>query len=125
MNLTDINIPLIFSISFILIIWFESDIMQTLARLTKTQKLFKIFEFEQYKIEEDIMSNYPNFLYTKYTGYLTKLVSCAICLCFWLTLLSLSLIIYKLGYSPIYVILLFPINYVCSLLLYLIIKKLI
>lgn len=125
MNLTDINIPLIFSISFILIIWFESDIMQTLTRLTKTQKLFKIFEFEQYKIEEDIMSNYPNFLHTKYTGYLTKLVSCAICLCFWLTLLSLSLIIYKLGYSPIYIILLFPINYVCSLLLYLIIKKLI
>lgn len=105
-------------------IWFESDIVQTIGKLTKTRNLLKLPEFEKYKLEEDIMSNYANFLYIRYPGYFTKLLSCPICLCFWSTLINtLSLVTY-LGYPVTYSIILFPINYIFSLLLYLIIRKL-
>lgn len=124
MNFTDFNIPLIFFITFILVVWFESDIIQTISKITRSRKLFKIEEFEKYKIEEDPLSNYANFLYTKYPGYLTKLISCPICLCFWTTLISCNILVYSFGYQLIFSLLVFPINYICSLLLYLIIKKL-
>lgn len=119
-----LNTSIIFSITFLLIIWFESDIVQTIGKLTKTRNLLKLLEFEKYKLEEDIMCNYPNFLYTKYPGYLTKLISCPICLCFWSNLIYLSGYIFYLRYPTYYVLILLPINYVFSLLSYLIIKKL-
>lgn len=124
MNLTDFNIPLICWLSFIMVVWFESDIVTTIANLTKTRNLLKIDEFSKYKLEIDVMSNYPNFLYSMYPGYLTKLISCPICLCFWSTLVSSNLLIYSFGYPLMYSVLLFPINYVCSLTIYLIIRKL-
>lgn len=119
-----LDISIIFTISFLLIIWFESDIVQTIGKLTHTRNLLKLPEFEKYKLEEDVMSNYANFLYAKYPGYLTKLISCPICLCFWSNLVYLTTFVFYLGYPFEYVILLLPINYVLSLLLYLIIKKL-
>ncbi len=124
MNLTDFNIPLICWVSFIMVVWFESDIVTTIANLTKTRNLLKINEFSKYKLEIDVMSSYPEFLYSMYPGYLTKLISCPICLCFWSTLVSSNLLIYSFGYPLIYSALLLPINYVCSLTIYLIIRKL-
>jgi hypothetical protein len=124
MNLADLDIPLIFWISFILIVWFESDIMTTIATLTNTRNLIRIDEFSKYKLEVDAMSNYPTFLYSKYPSYFTKLISCPICLCFWSTLATVSVLVYTVGYHEIYTLLLFPINYVSSLFIYLIIRKL-
>lgn len=124
MNLADLDIPLIFWISFILIVWFESDIMTTIATLTNTRNLIRIDEFLKYKLEVDAMSNYPTFLYSKYPSYFTKLISCPICLCFWSTLVTVSLLVYAVGHHEIYTLLLFPINYVSSLFIYLIIRKL-
>lgn len=119
-----LNLSLICTVAFILLIWFESDLVQTITKLTGTRNLFKIPEFEKYKIEEDVMSNYANFLYTKYPGYFTKLVSCPICLCFWSTLLICGSTINYLGYPLYYTFLLLPINYIFSLYLYLKIRKL-
>lgn len=124
MSLTDFNIPLICWISFILIIWFESDIVSTIATLTNTRNLLRLPDYEKYKLEEDFGCNYPNFLYQSYPGYLTKLLSCPICLCFWSTLVSSNLLVYLYGYQQVYSLLLLPINYVCSLFIYLVIKKL-
>lgn len=124
MNLADLDIPLICWISFMLVVWFESDIVTTIATLTNTKWLFRIDEFVKYKSEIDAMSNYPNFLYSNYPSYFTKLISCPICLCFWSTLLTVSLLVFGSGYHQIYTLLLYPINYVCSLFLYLIIRKL-
>lgn len=111
-------------VTFGLVVWFESDIVQTIGKVTKTRNLLKLPEFEKYKLEEDIMSNYANFLYTKYPGYLTKLFSCPICLCFWSTLLTVNVAILTIGYPFSYTFIIFPINYILSLLLYLNIKKL-
>lgn len=124
MNLTDFNISLICWVSFVLTIWFESDIVQTIAKITKTRKLLRIAEFEKYKLEQSILSNYPTFLYETYPGYLTKLISCPICLCFWLTVITSNLLIYKIGYIQPMSLLILPVNYISSLILYLIIKKL-
>jgi hypothetical protein len=123
MSFTDYNISLIFTISFILVIWLNSDIIQTIAKLTNTTKFFKINEYILYKSNEDPLSNYPNFLYSSYPGYLTKLLSCVICLCFWLTLISFITLLIALNY-PLNYIIVVPINYICSILLYLIINKL-
>jgi len=119
-----LDLAAICEISFLLLIWFESDIVQTIGKLTNTRNLLKLPEFEKYKLEEDVMSNYPNFLYEKYPGYLTKLISCPICLCFWSTLLSISSFVSYLGYPVEYSLILFPINYIFSLFIYLIIRKL-
>ena len=124
MNITDFNIPLIFYTTFIMVVWFESDIVQTISKLTNVRSLLKIPDFEKYKLEVDIMSNYPNFLYEKYPGYLTKLLSCPICLCFWTTLIGVNLLTYTLGYQQLFVLLLLPVNYICSLVMYLVIRKL-
>jgi len=124
MNLTDYNIPLICFVSFLLVVWFESDIIQTISKLTGTRSWFRIPEFEKYKIETDAMASYSNFLYEVYPGYITKLLSCPICLCFWSTLISTNTLIYSINYPQLFVVFLFPVNYICSLLLYLLIKKL-
>jgi hypothetical protein len=107
-----------------MVVWFESDIVQTISKLTSTRSLLKISDFEKYKLEVDIMSNYPNFLYEKYPGYLTKLLSCPICLCFWTTLIGVNLLTLLFGYQQWFSLLMLPINYICSLTIYLIIKKL-
>lgn len=119
-----LNLSIICFVSFFLLIWFESDIIQTLGKLTNTRNLLKLPEFEKYKLEEDIMCNYANFLHIKYPGYLTKLLSCPICLCFWTNLLILSSLIFYIGYPYQYLVILIPINYIFSLLLYLIIRRL-
>ena len=119
-----LNFSLICFITFILTIWFESDIVQTIGKLTNTRNLLKLPEFEKYKLEEDVMSNYANFLYEKYPGYFTKLISCPICLCFWNNLLIISSSVLYIGYPLIFILILFPVNYIFSLLLYLIIRKL-
>jgi len=124
MNITDLNIPIICYVSFLLIVWFESDIVTTFAKLTKTSSFLKIDEFNKYKSDHDAMANYPNFLYENYPGYLTKLLSCPICLCFWSTLVSSSTLVYLVKYNLSLLILIFPINYVCSLFIYLIIRRL-
>jgi len=124
MNFTDFNIPMMCWVSFIMIVWLESDIVTTIANLTNARKLFKIDEFTKYKMEIDVMSTYPDFLYTTRPGYITKLLSCPICLCFWTTLIGVNLLIYSFGYQQWMSLLVFPINYICSLTIYLIVKKL-
>lgn len=120
MNIWNLNVSFIFYVSFALIIWFRSDIVETVAKLTRTQKFFIIDEFFEYKLEIDAMATYPDFLYGKYPGYGTKLLSCPVCLTFWSTLIY-TFIIWR---WPVYPIVAFPINYCLSLSIYLLIRKL-
>jgi hypothetical protein len=124
MNLTDLNISVVFYITFMMVVWFESDIVNTIAKLFNLRSILKIYEFEKYKLEVDVMCSYPNFLYERYPGYLTKLLSCPICLCFWSTLIGVNLLSYISDYNQLTSLLLLPINYIYSLTLYLIIRKL-
>ena len=107
------NLSLICWITFLLLLWFESDILKTIFKAFPN--IFKFKEFNEYA-SNDPFATYPEILYILHPSLLTKLLSCPFCLCFWLTLLSLS-------WSSNILILL-PIHYICSFLLYLITKKL-
>lgn len=120
------NISIAFVSCIISILWFSSDIIETFAKITKTTSLFKIDKYYQRKVEYiDIIYTYPMFLYEYKQTLITKLLSCNICFTFWVTLVMsiiLNLLFYKNTISDIFVF--FPINYIFSLLLFLIIKGL-
>ena len=124
MNITDINVPIICFVSFFLLVWFQTDLIETLATLTRLRSAFMLPEFEKHKLEKDAFCNYPSFLHEKYNNFLTKLISCEICSCFWLTLFGLGFLTLWLDLTWSFLMILFPINYITSLLLYLIIRKL-
>lgn len=115
-----LNTSIVFYVTFLLVLWFLSDIVETFAKITKTQKILKTEEFKKYKLKTNIMANYPDFLYEVYPSWPTKLLSCPICLCFWSTLVSVFLF-----FPSVYALFIFPVNYISSLILYLLIRKLI
>ncbi len=119
--LTDISINSY--IIFLLIIWFEGDIVKLFCYNNMLCNLFKRSDFEKYKLQEDVFALYPDFLYKKYPSFFTKLISCPICLTFWLTCLG-NIIHYVCFHDNYYVLLTFSINYIVNLLLYLLIRKL-
>ena len=121
MNIVDVSLN--FYIIFFLIIWFEGDITNFFNTIGIGRKLFKRPDFEKYKMEIDVTATYPDFLYSEYPSFVTKLISCPICLTFWLTL------IVNVGFlSSLYdiscALLLFSIYYFVNLLFYLLIRKL-
>lgn len=114
-----LNVSIVFYISFILILWFLSDIVDTFSKITKTKKFFKIEDYKSYRENKDAAITYPDFLFEINPCWYTQLLSCPICLCFWSTLITTILFL-----NITSAIFLFPVNYVCSLFLYLLIKKL-
>jgi hypothetical protein len=117
-----VEISTICYVTFILLLWFESDIVTTISKLTGTGKLLKIPEFEQYTSQEDLMCTYPNFIHSRYNSWWSKLISCSICLTFWCTILSLAVIGMISDVNVETLLLMFPINYISTRSLYLYIK---
>lgn len=103
---------------FALILWFEGDVTNFISKALRNPLWLKRNEYEEYQLNEDLTASYPEFLYNKYPSFLTKLLSCPICLTFWLTLFH-SILIFKFNF-----ILILPVSYCMSLYLYLAIKKL-
>jgi len=125
MNILLINLSLVCFVTFLMVVWFESDIITTVSNLTGTRKLFKMPNYEKYVLEQDAMCDYPTFLYLEYPNYLTKLLSCPICFCFWSTLVTTNIFVYNHCPFQTDFFIYFPINYILSLLTYLCIRKLI
>lgn len=121
MNLLDISLN--FYIIFFLIIWFEGDVTNFFNTIGIGRKLFKRPNFEKYKIEIDVTSTYPDFLYNEYPSFITKLISCPICLTFWLTLIVNIGVLSNIN-GFLYSSLTFSIYYFINLLCYLLIRKL-
>ena len=72
MSLTDYNISIIFGITFIMVIWLNSDIVQTIAKLTNARSLFKLDEYQLYNLKEDISQK--NNLAKSHAGLLKAMV---------------------------------------------------
>lgn len=125
MSILYTNLGCIFWVVFILTIWFHSDIVDTIGKLTKLFGLdfawrwLKLNEYTKYKLETDVMASYPDFLYSVYPSPFTKLISCNICLPFWLTVAH-TFIIWPWQYA----LCVFPVNYCLSFAIYLLIRKL-
>jgi len=108
-----------------MIVWLHSDIIYTIAKLSKLMTLdfvwrwLKINEYQDHINNVNVMASYPDFLYAEYSGYLSKLLSCPICLTFWSTLVHTAVF-----WNWQQAIVMFPINYCLTLTIYLVIRKL-
>ena len=100
--------------ALILLIWFETEALLEYAKVFRLNKLFKINEYEKClneNLEDDV--SYPDFLASEYNNFFTRLISCPICLGFWVTLC----VAFYLNIE------LFPVINILSMLLYFLTKK--
>ena len=100
--------------ALILLIWFETDALLEYVKIFRLNKLFKINEYEKClneNLEDDV--SYPDFLASEYNNFFTRLISCPICLGFWVTLC----VAFYLNIE------LFPVINILSMLLYFLTKK--
>lgn len=107
-------------IAFILFIWFESDLLITLIKISKLDKFLFLQDYEKEKLLVSDQLTYLDYLHVRKQNFFIKLISCPICLCFWLTLIY-SFIIYN---SIFLIIKMFALHYFVNLSVYLLVKKL-
>ena len=97
------------SAATILLLWFKTDVVTTYGKLLALFNYAHIKEFEDKKSQEPYTLYYPTFLNLKYFNFFTKLISCPLCLGFWISFVCCLII------SNIYM---FPIIYISSLIVY-------
>ncbi len=107
-------------VPFILFIWFESDIIITLINIFKLDKKLFIEEYKKERLEISEKLHYLDFLHVRKANFFIKLISCPICLCFWLTVAQCVL---KYNSLTEFVFA-FGLNYFINLTIYLLVKKL-
>ncbi len=72
-----------FFIAFILILWFKTEAFVEYARLFGLSRLLEIDKFDNRDIYE---LNYPAFILVNHNNFLSRLISCPICLGVWLNI---------------------------------------
>ena len=110
-------------ITFIMLIWFNSDAVIEWGSLLSLSKLLKIKEYRRNKISlipKDI--DYPTFLKLNYDNFFIRLITCNLCLCTWSSIIGCTL--FSILYHNLIFLLLIPLVCIYSLLMYLIITKL-
>lgn len=105
----------IFYVVFLLYMWFETDGFIEYSKLLGLGKKFKITLWEEYR-EINPRLDYLSYIRLKHSSFLVRLVSCKQCFCFWMVLFSF------LFFGNI---LYFPIVYMMSYLIYILICKLV
>lgn len=100
-------------VNFFIFIWFHTTAFIEYMKLFKLSNFFRINKYIDYKnINPDI--SYIDFLAIKNPNFITKLFSCPYCLSFWITIISCFL--FKN-------LILFPLIYMVSIVIYIILKK--
>lgn len=118
-SLFDLLYPIssIFYVSLIALMWFVGDITLFIKMTLNNPKWLKRDEYEHYLETIDQLATYPEFLHSNYPSIITHILSCPICMIFWMTLVSTILMA-----NPLCIFIL-PINYFISLFIYVFIKK--
>jgi hypothetical protein len=97
----------IFWIVFILFIWFNTDAFIQYSKLFRLDRKFKISDWESYRISNPKI-DYIEYISIRHRNFFTKLISCKPCFNFWITLIFCilfnSLILYPLIYILSYII---------------------
>lgn len=85
-----------FAVTFVLIIWNETNAFVEYARLLGAK-------LEEYKIEEGLGISFPDYILSKYSSnFIVRLICCPICLCVWLSIVAFAWYDYGWGtYSSI------------------------
>jgi hypothetical protein len=107
-----------------MLIAYETDLICEFIKLLKLSKFLYLEEYDKEKITIGQRINYFDFLSIHKPNLITKLLSCPICLCFWLTSIFTLIKVFVFGQSLVFAIFLFPFFYFINLIIYLIIKKL-
>ena len=81
------NLEIICIQSFLLLAWFNTDVVVEYGSLFRLRKLLKIGDFESERINAFKMT-YPIFLNLNYSNFIVKVLACPICLNTWLSILS-------------------------------------
>lgn len=95
-------INVIFWIVFLQYIWFNTDAFIWWSKLFKLEKLLRIGDWDQYRMEVNPKIKYYEFIFQKYPNFLTKLISCRPCLNLWITLIFILLFNQDLESLPIF-----------------------
>lgn len=75
-------------ITIILLIWLKSDAIVEWGSLIGLSKFLMADEFYKMRIDQlPLEINYPTFLKIKYYNFITKMLSCPLCLSVWLSIL--------------------------------------
>jgi len=72
-----------FFIAFVLIIWLKTEAFVEYARVFGLSKLLEVDKFDDRSMFE---LTYPAFLLVNHNNFLTRLISCPICLGLWLNI---------------------------------------
>ena len=80
------NLSQPFVVFLILLVWFQTEAFYEYCRLFRFKKLFKI---EDYSNVSEISggSSYIEFLNINHDSFFTRLISCPVCLGFWLNVI--------------------------------------
>lgn len=84
-----------------LIIWFDTSAFVEYVKLLKIDWLFGVEDYERERNKNGPLLEYYEWLDLKYSNFMTKLISCPICVAFWLTLFF-GLLAGSAGFLPIY-----------------------
>ena len=106
-----------------MLVWFKSDAIIEWGSLLRLSKFVKIKEFQEDKknwLPLDL--NYPTFLRNRYDNFITKMLSCPLCLSIWQSN-SFCLVISLFFWDPYFVIMT-PVVCVMALIIYGIVNKL-
>ena len=103
-KIIDVETLIIFSsfISFVFIIWFNTNAFVEYAKLLGCTKLFFIEEYEEF-IKDNCVSDYLSFLGTRKDSFLTRIITCPFCLGVWYSLF-ISLVIGVVYFCLIYLL---------------------
>lgn len=106
-KLLNIELLLIFScfITTVFIIWFKTGAVIEYGKLLGLKKILQIKEYERY-VCDNLEGDYITFLACNHNTFLTRLVTCPLCLGVWYCLLA-SLPLGLVYFCPLYLLSLF------------------
>ena len=87
-------------VSLLLLIWFLSEAFLEYATLIGGAKFFKIIDFKE-KQERDPVLDYHMYLLKYHSSFFIKLITCPLCLSFWVSLVTVFLVTGSILIFPI------------------------
>ena len=71
---------------FLMYVWFDTNFFVDYSKLLGVSKFVKIDDWENWR-EKFPRVSYLDYLSTRHRNFITKLISCKQCLCFWFTII--------------------------------------
>jgi hypothetical protein len=87
-------------VSLILLVWFKSTAFLEYSKLFGLGGVFYVNAYEE-SLEKNPLDSYQEFLVKNFPCFITKLITCPLCLSFWLSLI-VAISLEKFYFFPLY-----------------------